>query len=263
MMRAYGSPFQLGVPPVVKNLLIINGLFFLLRMVLGTDDLGTHKLDHLMALHWPGSPHFRPWQIITHMFMHGGWAHILSNMFGLFMFGSSLEFLWGPKRFIFYYMVCGLGAAALHLAVEWSDVRAAENSAATYGVSVEDVLDANLIAHQDVVGAEQELTEAMPSEDARPAVERLFWTYESIMLGASGAIFGILLAFGMMFPNEIIFMPGLMLPLPAKYVVILYGGMEFFRGFSGANDGVAHFAHLGGMLVGIFLILHWKKRVIL
>lgn len=262
-MRAYGSPFQLGVPPVVKNLLIINGLFFLLRIVLGTDDLGTHTLDHLLALHWPGSPHFRPWQIITHMFMHGGWAHILSNMFGLFMFGSSLEFLWGPKRFIFYYLVCGLGAAALHLAVEWTDVRAAEQSAATYGVSIEDVVDANLVAHEDIVAAEKELAEAMHAEDSRSAAENLFWTYESVMLGASGAIFGILLAFGMMFPNEIIFMPGLLLPLPAKYVVLLYGGMEFLRGMSGANDGVAHFAHLGGMLVGIFLILHWKKRVIL
>lgn len=263
MMRAYGSPFQLGVPPVVKNLLIINGLFFLLRIVLGTDDLGTHTLDHLLALHWPGSPHFRPWQIITHMFMHGGWAHILSNMFGLFMFGSSLEFLWGPKRFIFYYLVCGLGAAALHLAVEWTDVRAAEQSAATYGVSIEDVVDANLVAHEDIVAAEKELAQAMHAEDSRSAAENLFWTYESVMLGASGAIFGILLAFGMMFPNEIIFMPGLLLPLPAKYVVLLYGGMEFLRGMSGANDGVAHFAHLGGMLVGIFLILHWKKRVIL
>ena len=263
MMRAYGSPFQLGVPPVVKNLLIINGLFFFAKTAFGNDDLGINKLDHLFSLHWFTSPHFRPWQLVTHMIMHADIGHLLSNMFGLFMFGSSLEFLWGAKRFIFYYMVCGLGAAALHLAVEGSEVRAAENSADAYGVSVEDVLDANLIAHQDVVGAEQELTEAMPSEDARPAVERLFWTYESVMLGASGAIFGILLAFGMMFPNEIIFTPGIFLPLPAKFVVLIYGGMEFYRGFSGADDGVAHFAHLGGMLVGIFLILHWKKRVIL
>lgn len=261
-MRAYGSPFQLGVPPVVKNLLIINGLFFLAKVTMGNDDLGANKLDHVLSLHWFTSPHFRPWQLVTHMFMHANIGHLLSNMFGLFMFGSSLEFLWKGKRFLVYYMACGLGAALLHQAVEWRSVVAAENTATLHGVVLEDVLDANIVAHQDVAQAETELAEASRDEEGAQAAQKLFWVYESTMLGASGAIFGILLAFGMMFPNEIVFM-GFFLPLPAKYLVIIYGGMEFYRGFSGANDGVAHFAHLGGMLVGIVLILYWKKKVLL
>lgn len=262
MMRAYGSPFQLGVPPVVKNLLIINGLFFFAKTAFGNDDLGVNKLDHLFSLHWFTSPHFRPWQLVTHMFMHADIGHLLSNMFGLFMFGSSLEFLWKSKRFLVYYMVCGLGAAGLHMAVEWRSVHAAETSAAVHHVMVDDVLDANLVAHEDLALAEKELAQASRDEDGAIAAHELFWTYESTMLGASGAIFGILLAFGMMFPNEIVF-AGFFLPLPAKFLVIIYGGMEFYRGFTGSQDGVAHFAHLGGMVVGFFLILYWKKKVLL
>ena len=262
MMRAYGSPFQLGVPPVVKNLLIINGLFFLAKMTIGKDDLGINKMDHLFSLHWFTSPHFRPWQLITHMFMHANFGHLLSNMFGLFMFGSSLEFLWKGRRFLVYYIVCGLGAAAMHQGVEWRSVHAAEETAARYGVLADDVRDSNLVAHDDLTQAEAELSEAAVDEDGAAAAEKLFWVYESTMLGASGAIFGILLAFGMMFPNEIIFM-GFFLPLPAKYLVILYGALELWQGVAGPADGVAHFAHLGGMLVGIFLILYWKKKVLL
>jgi membrane associated rhomboid family serine protease len=253
----------------VKNLLIINALFFLAKMVLGKDDLAVfnpnagYKLDHWFSLYWPGSPHFRPWQLVTHMFMHGDGWHLFSNMFGLFMFGSSLEFLWGGRRFLFYYMICGLGAATLHLGTEWFEIKRIESTAQADHVLIEDVIDANLMAHSDAFAAEQELKEAVPSEAAVPSALELFWAYERPMLGASGAIFGILLAFGMMFPNEIIFVPGLFLPLPAKYMVIIYGGLEFYRGFSGAGDGIAHFAHLGGMLVGIFLILHWKKKLIL
>lgn len=273
MMRAYGSPFQLGVPPVVKNLLIINGLFFLLRIVLGQEEpfmfsdepRAMYRLDRLLSWHWPSSPHFEPWQVVTHMFMHQDWKHLLLNMLSLFMFGSSLEFLWGPRRFLFYYFACGLGALGLHLLVQWHSVRSIEHSMTVFGVEAEDITDASLIAHFDAAGAFEELAEAAHNDqDAfNQAAVPAFALNQGVLHGASGAIFGILLAFGMMFPNEIIFAPGIYLPLPAKFVVLIFGSLEFIRGFSGANDGVAHFAHLGGMLVGIFLILHWKKRVIL
>lgn len=261
-MRAYGSPFVYGVPPVVKNLLIINAIFLLAKYSLGQDEVG-YRLEHWCALHWPGSPHFRIWQVVSHMFMHGDWKHWFGNMFILFMFGSSLELLWGGKRFLTFYVVCGIGASLMYLGMEWRDVHALEQRVELHGIDVRDVKDANIVAHDDLVAAEQELAEIRTTEDGRIAAVQLYKQYEAIMVGASGAIFGVLLGFGLMFPNEIAFVPGLYIPVPAKYLVLIIGCLEHYRGMDQPYDGIAHFAHLGGMLVGALLILHWKKRVIL
>ncbi|MBN8706528.1 MAG: rhomboid family intramembrane serine protease [Bacteroidetes bacterium] len=200
------SPFGGGftyMPPMIKNLLIINVIVFLLTFILFGGN-SNNFLTVYFAL-WPlDSGLFMPWQLVTYMFMHGGFMHILFNMFGLWMFGVELENYWGSKRFLTYYMVTGIGAGVLHLGVQ------------------------------------------MLEGSGAPTV------------GASGSVYGILLAFGMMFPNRIIFV-SLLIPMPAKYFVLIYGGIELFSGLTRANSGIAHFAHLGGMIFGFIMIKYWQK----
>lgn len=191
------------LPNGVKYLLITNVIMFAATYAL--ERLGYLEITNMLCL-WPVTTHlFRIWQPITYMFMHAGFGHIFFNMFALWMFGYVLENYWGTKRFVIYYMICGLGAAATHIAM-------------------------SLIFH-------------MP---AAPTV------------GASGAVYGILLAFGMMFPNERIYLYFLM-PIKAKWFVIGYALIELYEGFFRA-DNVAHFAHLGGMLFGLILILLWRRH---
>lgn len=186
------------LPPVIKNLLIINLIFFLATMVLERN--GLYVITNALALNPIGSGRFQLWQPLTYMFMHAGWSHLLFNMFALWMFGYVLENFWGSRRFLFYYIVCELGAAICNLLVSG------------WGITV----------------------------------------------GASGAVYGILLAFGMMFPNERIYLY-LIMPIKAKWFVIGYAALELIEGLL-YNDGIAHFAHLGGMLFGLLLILYWRKH---
>lgn len=229
------------LPPVVKNLLIINGLFFMATLV-----LQQYNLVHLLGLHPLESPLFKPYQLITHFFMHGGWAHILFNMFALWMFGNGLENYWGPKKFLFYYLFTGLGAAALHLGV----------------------LEYQL--HSVMAGMTQEQISTVMQEGANllmtgrnfvdPQLSELNLLLNVPTVGASGAVFGVLLAFGMTFPNTIIYLY-FAIPIKAKYFVMLYGGLELYLGIANnPGDNVAHFAHLGGMLFGYFLIRYWNKN---
>ncbi len=191
------------LPSGVKHLLIINVLMFAATYVL--ERLGYLQITNMLCL-WPlGSGLFRIWQPLSYMFMHAGLDHIFFNMFALWMFGYVLENYWGTKRFVAYYLVCGIGAAITHMAM-------------------------SLLFKMPLV----------------PTV------------GASGAVYGILLAFGMMFPNERIYLYFLM-PIKAKWFVIGYAAIELFEGFFRA-DNVAHFAHLGGMLFGLILILLWRRR---
>lgn len=221
------------LPEVVKNLLIINGIFFLITIVVGNRF--NIDLNQILGLHYPQSDAFKPYQIVTYMFMHGNLTHILMNMFALWMFGTNIENYWGGKRFLTYYLITGLGAAAIHYIV-------------IYFVDVYPKLQ--LINN---ALAEGQITE---TESYKTII------YNSIppVVGASGAVFGLLLAFGMLFPEQMIYIY-FAIPIKAKYFVILYGLFELFTGVYGSSaDNVAHFAHLGGMLFGFILIKYWRKK---
>ena len=261
-MNPFRSSLSGGLPTVVKNLLIINVLLRLAKMALGSDSHGQNLLDTHLGMYYFTSPNFRPWQVITHMFMHGDFMHLLVNMFGLYMFGAPIEQLWGSQRFLKYYLLCGLGAAALHTAVNSVEIRQDTEQVAAYGVDVDLVRSTADRINYPLDDAfpilEDEVRRTGAPEDA---VAQLYFDHYGTMLGASGAIFGILLAFGMFFPNVELIMIFLPIPIKAKYFVVLYGLFELFSGLRGAQgDNVAHFAHLGGMIFGYFLIRHWRKK---
>ena len=231
------------IPPVVKNLLIINGLFFL-----GTLALSNYGLDlvKLLGLFIPQSEYFRPHQLISYIFMHGSFEHIFFNMFALWMFGAAIENYWGGKRFLIYYMITGLGAGAIHLGVlEWQLMSVLEY------LSVDQI---------EMVRAEGAAVLEMGKNYSDGYLAQLNLLLNTPTVGASGAVFGLLLAFGMMFPNSEIYIYFLF-PIKAKYFVIIYGLIELFSGVSNRpGDNVAHFAHLGGMIFGFILIKYWQKR---
>lgn len=235
--------FQL-LPEVIKNLLIINGLFFLATVVLG-NVMGL-DLNRMLGLYLPQSENFEPYQIVTHMFMHGNLGHIFFNMFALWMFGYALENVWGPKRFLIYYFVTGLGAALLHLGVQYWE----------YSSLVDQ------LSSEDLRGLQARGGDLLASgrNYIDPSLGRANLLLNTPTVGASGAVFGVLLAFGMLFPNQRIYLY-FAFPIKAKYFVIGYGALELFNGL--ANDpgsNVAHFAHLGGMLFGYLLLRYWKKN---
>ncbi len=260
------------LPPVVKNLLIINGLFYLasftLRSSYGID------LDNYLGLHYFQSDLFRPYQFVTYMFLHGSFGHVAMNMFALWMFGYLLENVWGPKRFLTYYMITGIGAAVVQTFVNWLDISSIQSAAQAYGTNP--TLDGfiSLVRHHfpryyDSEGTVKSFINEWSMARHSPGYAGQSLDYISQLLklqmdvptiGASGAVYGILLAFGMMFPNMLVYVYFLF-PVKAKWIVILYGALELFSGISNnQNDNVAHFAHLGGMIFGFFLILYWKKK---
>jgi membrane associated rhomboid family serine protease len=251
-----------GLPPVVKNLLIINGIMFLLKLSMGTDALGRSTLDGLLGMHYVGSPLFKPWQLVTHMFMHGDLGHLFVNMFALFMFGGAVERLWGSKRFLNYYLLTGFGAVALHTGINAFEVVRHQQELAAYGVSISAVDLAVTESAIDLQSAEAEL-EAIARSSGAPweVVRQVFFDRVGVMIGASGAVFGVLLAFGMMFPNAQLFLLFPPIPIKAKYFVIGYGVLELVSGIArNPGDNVAHFAHLGGMVFGFLLIRYWRKQ---
>lgn len=217
-----------NIPTVTKNLLIINILVFIATYVLNGLNI---DLNNIFSLHFFLASDFRIWQLVTYMFMHGGVMHILMNMFMLWMFGMVVENVWGPKKFLFYYMVCGIGAGLCQ-------------ELAQYGAYVYDGL-----AQYDSIRISTDLV--VPME-----------TYLNMMttVGASGAIYAVLLAFGMLFPEERMFIIPIPIPIKAKWIVLGSVGVELFLALGTSNDGVAHLAHLGGMLFGFLLIRYWKKH---
>jgi membrane associated rhomboid family serine protease len=232
------------LPMVVKNLLIVNGLFFLATIALES----TFQIDMVkyLGLHYPLSSDFGVWQLVTYMFMHGGFAHILFNMFALWMFGNTLENVWGPKRFLNYYLITGIGAGIIQIIVAWIRISAIEAD-----------LSPEQIAIVIQEGASV-LSRGMNYENL--GMSDLNLIINTPTVGASGAVFGILLAFGMMFPNSLIYVY-FAIPVKAKYFVMIYGAIELYMGFSNnPADNVAHFAHLGGMIFGFILITYWKKK---
>lgn len=217
--------------PVVKNLIIINVIFYLATQVIGQGGvLPLPYLTEQFGAFYPGSPMFKPWQIITHMFMHShvGLMHIFFNMFALYMFGTALERVWGAKRFLIYYFVCGLGAFFLHQLV---------NAIEIYNLTAQ----------------------IFPKPAAFPSDETRYMFYYIPVVGASGAVFGLLLGFGMLFPNTRIMLLFPPIPIRAKVFVFIFGALELFLAFSNSGSNIAHFAHLGGMVFGYLLLKHWQK----
>lgn len=217
------------IPPVIKNLVILNALVYFAQQVFGNN--GPYGIVNLFALHDVHSVYFKPHQLVTHMFMHGSFTHLLFNMFALWMFGSILENLWGSKRFLIFYMLCGLGAALLHLGTLYMEMR--------------EVME---VFRQLPAGRQESLLYDPNFKVNTPTV------------GASGAVFGCLAAFGYLFPNSLIYLY-FFIPIKAKWFVIFYAALELWLGVSNsAGDNVAHWAHLGGALVGFLLVFYWNKK---
>ena len=231
----YKSSSFSALPEVIKNLLIINGLLFFATISL--ENYGINLIQ-IFGLHQFQSSNFMPHQLITHFFMHGNFSHLFFNMFALWMFGKTLEKIWGAKRFLIYYLITAIGAAILHLIVSQYQILYLSNN-------IPEILDL----------AKQGLYNVGNSDSLR-----LTQLVNTPTVGASGAVFGILLAFGMLFPNTLLYIY-FALPIKAKYFVILYGILELYLGLSNnPADNVAHFAHLGGMIFGFFLIKYWQKN---
>ena len=227
------------MPPVVKNLILANALFFLMTVVLEQAGIDLYKY---LGLYFPASDHFRLHQLFTHMFMHGSIGHIFFNMFALYMFGRVLESVWGPKRFLTFYLVTGLGAAALHTFVNYLE----------YQSVVSKIAPEQLDYFKDLAMQGKYIPNTLS--------EKLTMILNTPTVGASGAVFGILLGFGMLFPNTELMLLFPPIPIKAKYFVIGYGVLELILGISQPGSSVAHFAHLGGMLFGYFMIRHWNKN---
>ncbi|MFW5831654.1 MAG: rhomboid family intramembrane serine protease [Prolixibacteraceae bacterium] len=232
-----------NIPPVVKNLIIVNVLLLFATFIL--EPAGINLYTYL-GLFFPASENFMLHQLFTHMFMHGGLTHIFFNMFALWMFGRVLESVWGPRRFLTYYLVTGIGAAVLHTLVNYFEYQ-----------SVMSKLSAEQIAYVKEVGSNI-WTEGKNFSD--PQLSKLNVILNTPTVGASGAVFGILLGFGMLFPNTRLMLLFPPIPIKAKYFVIGYGVLELYLGFSQPGSNVAHFAHIGGMLFGFIMIKYWNKN---
>ncbi len=213
------------LPTITKNLLIINVLCFFGTIVARRYGI---DLESMFGLHFFLASDFNPIQLITYMFMHANFEHIFFNMFAVWMFGRTLEAVWGPKRFLIYYMICGIGAGLMQ----------------------------ELVQYMEYFFAWSQCTAVSTSAGIIP-MEAFLNQLNTV--GASGAVYGILLAFGMLFPNSEMFVFPIPMPIKAKYFVIGYAVIELLLGITG-GDGVAHFAHLGGMLVGFILIIYWRKK---
>ncbi len=229
-----------STPPVVKNLIIINVIMFL--ALYGIDSAFGIDLNRVLGLFYFKSPYFEPYQIVTHMFMHGSLGHLFFNMFALWMFGKVLEQVWGSKRFLIYYFVTGLGAAFLHMFVNHLELASAIKQASeVYGIdNYSDEIIRQLLNTGSTLAQKVGIGLYVPT------------------IGASGAVFGVLLAFGMLFPNTRLMLLFPPIPIKAKYFVIGYGVIELYLGLTQSASNIAHFAHLGGMLFGFLLIKYWK-----
>lgn len=239
MFENSSSPFS-NITPVVKNLLILNVIGFVGTMIFKQANL-------LLGVYYPDSNMFHWWQIITYMFMHGGVAHIFFNMFALFMFGPIIEQILGPKRFIKFYLITGLGALALQFLVQGFEV---------YNI-VGTPFAKDFFNYDPSTGM---ISSNYPGM-TRDQLQSLGSIYNTTMVGASGAIFGLLVAFGYLFPNTSLYLMFIPVPVKAKFFIPIYILVELFLGVSQfANDSVAHFAHLGGALFGFLLIKAWRIR---
>jgi len=227
-----------GLPVVTKYIIIINiALFALTKLLEQTTNV---NLNDYLGLHYYLSSYFKPFQFITYIFMHGDIAHIFFNMFAVYIFGQVLEQVWGPKRYLIFYIACGLGAAlAQYIIMHFEISQVLQN--------------VNLAIESPELSAEERSSLITQKYDFLNNPYR-------VVVGASGSLFGLLGAFGMLFPNQMLYIYFLF-PIKAKWFVVIYGAIELFSGIrNNPEDNVAHFAHLGGLFVGIILVLLWRKN---
>ncbi len=235
------------ITDTVKHLLIVNGIFFL-----ATSLYGNYFYD-LFALHYYSNPLFRIWQPLTHMFLHGNFSHILFNMIGLWMFGSPLEQMWGKNKFIFFYISSGLGAAALQMFYSFYDFNISFEILINNGFNSEEILN--------TISTSRYNTNWL-SYISENQLNHLNESYNLSMVGASGALYGILVAFAFLFPNVSLFLLFIPIPIKAKYFVpiLIAGDLLFGISNSFSIGPIAHFAHVGGALTGLIMMLYWKKN---
>ena len=210
-----------GMPAAVKNIIFINVIVMLMT------SLKENFMYETFALFYPTSPFFHWWQPVTHMFMHGGFWHLIFNMYTLSIFGSVLERVWGTKKFLLFYFVTGLGAALIHTGVEWLQMQSWLSQAA---------------------------------EGSTAAMTSIHLLKMTPTVGASGAIYGVLMGYAMLYPDTVL---SLLIPpisLKAKWFVLIFAAIELFTGVTGTGGNIAHFAHLGGLIFGFLLIWYWKKK---
>ena len=228
----------MNLTPAVKNIIIINVLIYLACFVVP-------GLNDALTGYYFASPNFRPWQIVTHMFMHSmsDFTHIFFNMYALYLFGTALENYWGTKKFVIYYMTCGVGAFFLHMGVSYFEIQ-----------KMMQVLSDKEIYQVMITGLEE-------GRSYKVQMVELYSAINTGVVGASGAVFGVLLGFGMLFPNTELILLFPPIPLKAKYFVMIYGAIEFYLAMrQTTGDNVAHYAHLGGMLFGYLLLKYWQKN---
>lgn len=270
--QQYRSPF--GQPaPITQNLIIINVIMLFATTMLSKNV----DLVRWLGLFYPASEYFHPYQFLSHMFMHGGMMHLFFNMFALWMFGRRLEATWGPKRYLIFYFVTGLGAAAIHMYVNYLEIGPMMKAAEAFINTPSPELFATFInkyqteikslgfIYPTVIDFSMAWMDAPTLQGYETQsiefVQELVQKKINIpTVGASGAVYGVLLGFGMLFPNTqlmLIFPP---IAIKAKWMVIAYGAIELFSGLANATSNIAHFAHLGGMLFGFILIKYWNKN---
>ena len=241
-MNGYGRGL-FGLPPVVKNIIMLNVLmllaYYAVSSVFGVD------LNSMLGLYFPKSEQFKPIQILTHMFMHANFWHIFFNMYALYIFGGVLENVWGPKRFLIYYIICGLGAALTHESVIFLQYNHLVQSMSPDNLQAV-LSEGTAYFHQGKVFSD-------------PDMQNLQILLNTPTVGASGAIFGVLLAFGVLFPNTQLMLLFPPIPIKAKYLVAGYGAIELYLAVTQPGSNIAHAAHLGGMLFGYILIRYWRK----
>ncbi len=271
MYQQYRSPL-LQIPPVTKNLIIINVIMLLATSVFRGRGI---ELTGLLGLFYPTSEYFQPYQFITHLFMHGGVTHLFFNMFALFMFGRYLEGVWGPRRFLVFYFITGLGAATLHTFVNYIEiapmakaVEAFNNTPSPdlfaafvnkYSNAIKPYFSLSSVRDFSVEWFDNSSVASFETEAVNLMNTVLSKRVNIPTVGASGAVYGVLLGFGMLFPNTQLMLLFPPIPIKAKYMVLAYGALELVLGFSMPGSSIAHFAHLGGMIFGFFLIKFWNK----
>lgn len=240
----YGQPsFSRNIPPVVLNLLVLN---ILLWAFMALSPVADKVLTRNLALYYFTSPLFKPWQLLTYMFLHGGFGHLFFNMFALFIFGRTIERAMGSARFLFYYLTCGVCAALVQMGVF-----------AVYIHNIAGTLPPDIVPQVIEEGA-QYLQQGYNFSD--PTLEALNSFVNTPLVGASGAIYGVLLAFGFLFPNVPVYIFFIPIPIKAKWLIVGYFVLELAYGVGGTADGVAHFAHLGGMMFGFLMLVYWKRK---
>lgn len=237
------SDFFKRLPPVTKN---IAGLCFFVWVLMDLIPGIGRALTRYCAMYYFSSPGYQPFQLVTYMFLHGGFTHLFFNMFALLMFGGIIERALGSQRFLLYYMACGIGAGLIQEGV--SAIFVSRYEAMLPPMAAQQVIEQGWNLFQNV----------MPFSD--PTAATLNALVNKPLVGASGAIYGVLLAFGMLFPNQPVYIWFIPIPVKAKWLVVGYGVLELAYGLGGVADNVAHFAHLGGMLIGLVMILYWKKK---